>query len=273
MHLTSPGYLTDIFFHRFAGEVKEHAHHLAVRTPSNPTYRWGHFLIMDAPPERGDLARWNALFARDVGAPPHITHRAFAWEVDDGENKKGENGDPSEFLAAGFELDEEVAMTAESLTEPRRPNREVTLRRLESDADFAQQLRLHAESWESRDDASYRDFYRLRIESYRRMIAAGLGHWFGAFSGATLVADMGLFKDGASARFQSVVTHPAYRRRGICGTLLHYAGHVGLTELGAAQLVIVAEENYFAKDLYATLGFRTVARQAGLISSPPPEKA
>ena len=260
MRPTSLGYRTDLIFHRFEGEVSHRDHYLVIRTPSNPSYRWGNFLIFDAPPEPGAFGRWNELFAREVGTPPRITHKLFAWDTVD-----GQHGDVGDFLAAGFELGEEVVMATDVLTRPERYNHDLEIRALSSDGEFAEHVDLHVLCRQGKDDeASYRSFYEASTESYRKMIAAGLGRWFGAFSDGKLVADMGIFADGELARYQSVVTHPDFRRRGICSTLLYEVGRFALSSLDAKTLVIVADDHYFAKNIYGAVGFSAREKQGSL---------
>ena len=264
MQSTSLGYRTDLIFHRFEGEVIDRGHYLVIRTPSNSSYRWGNFLIFGAPPEPGDFGRWHELFAREVGTPPRITHKLFAWDTVD-----GHHGDVTDFLAAGFELGEEVVMATETLVPPRRYNYELEIRALITDAEFSEHIDLHVLCRQEKDDeASYRAFYEASTESYRKMIAAGLGKWFGAFLDGKLVADMGIFADNSDAlelaRYQSVVTHPEFRRRGICSTLLFETGRFALEQLGAKTLVIVADDHYFAKHIYGAAGFKAREKQGSL---------
>ena len=257
MRLTSLGYRTDLLFHRFGGEVVDRGSYLVIRTPSNPNYYWGNFLIFSAPPQPGDFRRWNAVFEHEVGTPPRINHKVFTWDTTD-----GNNGAVGDFLEAGFELGEEVVMATDTLVRPKRYHYGLELRTLTTDADFAEHLELHVLC--RQDDAGYRKFFKTRAKSYRQMIAAGLGRWFGAFLDGKLVADMGIFGEGELARYQSVVTHPDFRRRGVCSTLLYEVGHFALETLGAKTLVIVADDHYFAKSIYAAVGFRVHERQGSL---------
>ena len=260
MKPTSLGYRTDLIFHRFAGEVIDRGRYLVVRTPDNPNYYWGNFLIFDAPPKPGDFTRWNTLFAREVGTPPRINHKVFAWDTVD-----GSNGEVADFLAAGFELGEEVVMATDTLIPPHRYHHELDIRALTSDADFAEHIDLHVLCRdEAYDEASYQAFFTASTESYRKMIGAGLGHWFGAFLDGKLVADMGIFSEDGLARYQSVVTHPAFRRRGVCRTLLYETGRFALEALGATTLVIVADDHYFAKHIYESVGFTAREKQGSL---------
>lgn len=155
-------------------------------------------------------------------------------------------------------------MATDALIPPRRYNHDLEIRALTTDADFAEHTELHVLCREGEDETDYRAFYKAKTDTYRKMIAAGLGRWFGAFLGGKLVADMGLFAEGGLARYQSVVTHPAFRRRGICSTLLYEVGRFAFDTLKATTLVIVADEHYFAKNIYGAVGFKVCEKQGSL---------
>jgi ribosomal protein S18 acetylase RimI-like enzyme len=263
MDVQSLGFRTDLIFHHFEGEVTDKGDHLLIRTPRNPTYRWGNYLYFGAPPRKGDFTRWRRLFAEEVGTPPQIPHQVFSWD-----SLSGEAGCIQPFLDVGFESDTSLVLAAESVHLPPRVNRDIEMRALTSDADFAEMLELDVLTARvddgEEDEAGMRLFQERKMAAYRRMIAAGSGHWFGAFLEGKLVADMGLFWEGRLARYQSVTTHPDYRRRGICGTLLHFVGVCGLARPDVEKLVIAADANYFAKDSYRSVGFEVVEKSAGV---------
>ncbi|HEX7021645.1 MAG TPA: hypothetical protein VF171_02230, partial [Trueperaceae bacterium] len=125
MELASLGCRTDLFFHRFEGEVTDRGDYLVVRTPSNPTYRWGNFLLFDRPPGEGDFGRWTELFALEVGEPPMTEHMVFSWDA-----TGGEPGYVLPFLEAGFALDESVVFATDRVQLPPKVNHEVVLRPL-----------------------------------------------------------------------------------------------------------------------------------------------
>jgi ribosomal protein S18 acetylase RimI-like enzyme len=58
-----------------------------------------------------------------------------------------------------------------------------------------------------------------------------------------------------------VQTHPEARRRGLAQALLHHAGTHALGELGARTLVLVADPDHHALDLYLGAGFVRTERQ------------
>jgi ribosomal protein S18 acetylase RimI-like enzyme len=67
---------------------------------------------------------------------------------------------------------------------------------------------------------------------------------------------MGLFiADEDLARFQSVETDPDFRRLGLAGSLLHHVSEYGFRELRARTLVICADPDYVAIELYRAVGF------------------
>ena len=155
-------------------------------------------------------------------------------------------------------------MATSTLKRPQKYNRDVDIRAL-TETDYAAVVDLHVLSgFEGESEADYRRFWEATMQGFGRMVRAGRGAWFGAFLGDELVADMGVFTDGELARYQAVVTHPEYRRRGICGTLLYEVGRYALGQRGAQTLVIVADNAYFAKNIYASVGFAPRERQLGL---------
>jgi GNAT superfamily N-acetyltransferase len=253
MELKSLGLRTELMLRSFESHVEVRPSYIVVRTPQNPTYRWGNYVIFQAPPKPGDLQRWKQIFHDELGP---LNHFVFAWD-----QVNGVQGAAQEFLEAGFWLEQTVVQTAQKVHPPRTLNTHCQCRAFLSDADWAQWLELAliqnaALPTEEREGEGYEIFLRRKAAEYRRMIAAGWGNWFGAFVGGQLAASMGLFVKDGLGRFQSVDTHPDFRRQGLAGTLLYHVARYGFGELGAKDLVILADLHYFAKDLYASVGFR-----------------
>jgi len=102
------------------------------------------------------------------------------------------------------------------------------------------------------------------------MIAEGTGSWFGAFLDGRLIGEAGLFFDGKLGRFQDVETHPDFRRRGVCATLIHEIARCAFTERGAEELVIVADDDVFrSASVYRAVGFQDREQIPGLCRHPP----
>jgi ribosomal protein S18 acetylase RimI-like enzyme len=249
MHVTSLGFLTDVALRKLAGStVEDCGDHIVVRTPSNPSFYWGNFLLLDHVPDADQAATWLARFE---AALPEATHWAFGFDV-----PRGTVGDASGFAAHGLEVEALSVLTASAVHPPPRPNDEAVCRAFDRDDDWAQSIELQIAVYGSDESESHRAFVTARATSNRSLVAGGHGTWFGAFVGDTLVAQLGLLSVSPDvARFQTVETHPDHRQRGLAGTLAHHASRYGFDELGARTLVLVADPDYVAIRIYRTLGF------------------
>ncbi len=263
MNVISLGYRTDLMLLELGGSVViDRSTHMVVRTPSNPGYWWGNFLLLASPLREGDAEHWAHEFA---GYFPEATHLALG--VD---GIEGEAGEADELAALGVTVGTDAVLTAEEMPAPDRTQPGVDVRPLSGDEDWAQAAEIRwALDETGPSDTAHREFVEGQLAAYRRLCEQGYGAWFGAFVDGRMRAGAGLFTDGSGlARFQNVETHPDFRRRGLASALIRHAGHWGLTELRAATLVIVADPEYHAIELYRKLGFAETERQVGLQRSP-----
>lgn len=264
MDLRSLGLRSVMIFHRFEGEVEDRGEYLVIRTPSNPTYRWGNYLLFSGPPRIGDLGEWERLFRSELG---DLAHRVFAWDMpEEGSNdEKALLGDIEPFREAGYRVERDVVLTAREVRDPPRVNEEVEVRPLASDAEWQEAVALGVLCRDPRNsERGYAEYLTPKMASYRRMQELGMGSWFGAFLDGRLVADLGVFRQGEIARYQSVKTHPDFRRRGICGTAVAEVGRYALGELGARRLVMLADPGYHAAAIYESVGFAPAETIAGV---------
>jgi GNAT superfamily N-acetyltransferase len=262
MDVQSLGCRTDLIFPEFDGTITDRGDYLSVRSPLSPTFYWGNFLLFARPPGPGDLDTWRDLFRREIGGPPDTQHMAFTWD-----SPAGEQGAVEAFVEAGFNLESNVVQVARALRLPPRAATDVIIRPLRSDAEFDEVIEQQVLSREpEHEESGYRTFRKNMMERYRRMDAAGRGHWYGAFLGERLVADLGVFHDGRGlGRYQSVETHPEFRNRGIAGRLVFEAGRQAMAEHGLHTLVIIAEADSSPARIYASAGFLPVEKNVGLL--------
>jgi hypothetical protein len=183
---------------------------LVVRSPLNPTFYWGNFLLFAGPPQAGDFERWRDVFSHEIGDPPAVKHQAFGWDGTD-----GEVGMVEPFVRAGWS-GRNVTLTTGAPARRGLPKSRGELDLMdELEPVIALQVLCRDEGHE---EAGYRLFRQDAMRRYGKMEAAGLGHWYAAFLDGQLVADLGVFHDGRGlGRYQAVETHPDYRRR-IAGT-------------------------------------------------------
>lgn len=263
MKVRSLGWRTDLMMLTLQGSiVTDHGSRLVVRTPSNPAFRWGHFILHQHQPRRGDAERWVAEFETEF---PEAKHLAFG--VD---GTEGETGEVEELASLGVTPELSTVMTASAVREPPRPNREAVYRPLVSDADWAAAVDVAAANQESDDAKDYRRFETTRMRARRALAESGRGAWFGAFADGQMLAGLGIFTDGSGiARFQSVNTVPSARGRGLAGTAAYHAARYGLDELGARTLVIIADPDYVAARVYRSIGFAHAETQLQFEREPP----
>jgi GNAT superfamily N-acetyltransferase len=181
------------------------------------------------------------------------------------DDPSGEGGAIGELTALGLEVDLSVVMTADTLLAPNREQPKATFKRVQSDGEWLRATDLSLVDDAERDSPAHLAYAELRMRAIRRVCERGHGAWFGAFYEDEMRAGLGIFSAGSGlARFQSVVTHPAHRRRGLASHLVFTAGQYALSELGAQTLVIAADPNYHAIEIYRSLGFADRERQLQL---------
>ena len=255
MRIKSLGFRTDVALRLLEGaEVIDRGGHLVVRSPANPGFWWGNFLLLDAPPGPGTADAWLARFTAEFPSARHVAL---------GVDHPGEGAAiPADFLAAGLAAEYGTVLTGATVRPPPRPSSAAGIRRLESAADWQQSLDLGVRCYG--DDAAGEYMIR-RTAARRRLTRAGRGAWFGSFTGGRLMAQLGMCDAGGGlARYQHVETDPAARRQGLAGTLVWHAGRYARDVLGASTLVIVADPADVAIRVYRACGLVAAEAQLSL---------
>jgi GNAT superfamily N-acetyltransferase len=239
------GWWTDLEVARRSGAiVLAGGQTFVVKTPDNPGYYWGNYVLV---PGDWPSARAQDFFAEQFPESAHFAVGLLG-EVD-----------PSAWAPWPVESNEVLT----SSTQPQAPAVSgYDLRALSGD-DWRQAWR-HEVAGQSED---YADFAWRRIEARRVMVERGDAVFLGAFQGGVLAADLGIVQCGSVARYQSVFTHPDHRERGLASWLLARAGQWA-GQRGAHQYVIVAEPGSPARRLYERLGFG-LAEQAHQVERGP----
>ena len=259
MRVASLGFATDLLVRRMEGSsVLDKGDHMVVRTPANPGFYWGNFVL--AGTDLDDHERWLGVFAREF---PDSRHVAIGL---DGAERSG--GALAGYLAAGLEADVSQVLCTMAIDAP-ASHPDVGCRLLDSNEDWAQILDLDLDCAE-RIDEDHGLFLRRRAAQRREMSRRGRAVWFGAPVDGRVRASLGLVSDGHGlVRYQDVQTHPGFRRRGLARALVATAGRYGLDELRAQTLVILADPSYHAINLYRSLGFADADTHIQLQKQPP----
>ena len=263
----SLGWRTELIFPRFDAQIIERPDCLVVRTPHNPTFWWGNFLLFDHAPAEGEAAHWLSTFDAQIAClQPDSRHIAFGVDADEPFDM------PDDLLRAGLTRHAGTVLTMgrdalRPLPVELAEGFRIAALDLPAQACAAVEQQVASDAGEYQPVEGYRVFRERQMQRYGAMQRAGLGCWFGVFAltgqGERLVADCGLFRDGTGAqalgRFQFVSTHPAWRRRGLCRALIHAVCRHGFEVMDLRTLVIVADPDDVAIGLYESLGFRRSA--------------
>jgi ribosomal protein S18 acetylase RimI-like enzyme len=249
---------TDLELRRLEGaRLTDHADHIVVCAPENPSYRWGNFVLLASARETLDAQVCAARFA---AAFPHADYVAVGLD-----SRPQERPAIAGLAGTGMIREVNAVLTAGALRAPASPPQEAELRRLQSEKDWREAVALRLSADEGSEGAGYREFLERHMRAVRRVCESGRGAWFGAFHGGEIVSGVGVFDAGRGvARFQAVDTHPAHRRLGLASNLLALAGEYAREHLGASTLVIVADPRYSAIRIYRSLGFREHGQQVQL---------
>ena len=167
MDVVSLGLRTDLALLERAGSTLEDCgDHLVVRTPSNPTFYWGNFLVLDHVPPTDEVERWLDRF---VAALPEARHRAIAFDRPD-----GTVDELAGFAEKGCTVEALTVMTARSVQPPPRPNAEATYRAFSSEDDWARSVSLTLACHAGYEE-NHLQFVTLRAESNRALVTDGRG--------------------------------------------------------------------------------------------------
>jgi GNAT superfamily N-acetyltransferase len=265
----SLGFRTDLALRVLEGsKLTEHPDCVVVRSPANPGFRWGNFLLLRGWPRAGETLDWIERFKKEF---PDADYVALGLDVPG--TRDADAKAEAELRDAGFSSDVATVLTATAVGRPRHENHTADLRPLASDDDWRQANELAITCFPG--GPAEQEFVSLRTAGRRQLAETGHGAWFGAFLGDRLAAQLGVFampptpgpapapSDGV-VRFQDVQTHPGARRQGLAGSLLFAAASYAADVLAARTQVIVADPAGEAIRLYRSMGFTDREQQVSL---------
>jgi ribosomal protein S18 acetylase RimI-like enzyme len=260
--IRSTGFRTELRILELGGSlIEDRGTHWVIRTPDNPAYHWGNFLLLRDLPVPGGEREVIGAFHTEF---PEARHVSIG--IDGTEDR---SGDVAGFVEAGLTFSGATVLSGSSLTAPEHQVEGVEVRAIEGDDDWEQRVQLDLVVDDKTPNDHLPAFVRARIASWRKLVGAGHAQWFGAFEEGRLLATCGIVRtaDG-EARYQHVATHPHARRRGLASAVVHHAGTHALTSMGADRVVIVAESDGPAIRLYRALGLEGEEHQTELGRTP-----
>lgn len=260
MEVKSIAFKTDLLFPEFGGQVTDRHEYIKVETPNNPRFFYGNYLLFSSPPKKESYAQWVSLFKKEFGHNKAISHMTFCWE-----NEKGVESHTGEFVKNDFVVEESVVLTANEVKLPRKYNTEIKVKPIVTNREWDKVIenQVMSKKFEFAAD-EYFHFKEQQFSAYRKMSDAKLGEWYGAYIDGQLAGDLGLYFAGSVGRFQAVETNPFFRRQGVCSTLLYEASKLAFEEWKLRELVLVADPEYHAVNVYQDVGFKPVERMQSM---------
>lgn len=239
---------SDLVAGRGQCHVTEHPDRYVLRTPNQPDYWFGNTVIFkeytDTP--RAQVAQFKSDF-------PDARHVCLQWDVP---NLGVEPGIAS-LRTQGYKLDQCDALVLDQpLVRFDLPSG-LSARQITGD-DWYQVISLQTNTGivdDGYNPDEYPAYIKGRFATHREAMADGKGAWFGVFDGLDLVADMGIYVGDGIARFQSVETAQAYRRKGICRALVGIAHDWAKAQDPNARPVIIADTDGAPGRTYRACGF------------------
>ena len=263
----SLGFTTDISILELGGSrVDRRSGFWKISSPHIPTFYWGNFLLLDRLSSDIPPDAWRDRFREEF---PDASHVAIG--VDD-PTATLEAADS--FAAAGYEFFDSSVLTCRPDHLAAVSHSPYVTRQLVSDDDW-RAVREVGVATRAPDFAEvpYRRFLNDKTATQRRLCEDGHGAWWGTFVDGQLASCAGIFRtDGATARYQTVGTLPEFRRRGLARATVTAAGLWAADTFATEILVIVADPDYYAIDLYRQVGFELSEGQLGLQRRPPTDR-
>jgi hypothetical protein len=128
----SLAYRTELMLVAHDALITERPDYLIIQTPDLPGYYWGNFLLFPTPPRPGDVARWEQVFAAEIGRDPAIKHCHLAWEHLAGDDRVVPD------LVDSLQLIDDLVLVIDDLPSADRRNPALVVRPMSSDRDWAE---------------------------------------------------------------------------------------------------------------------------------------
>lgn len=255
-NMQSLAYKTDLIQARYAGIVDNREDYYVIRTPSRKHYFWGNYILIKKTEKNIDIEKWIKIYKKEFGNdnPYFLT---FGLDV-----KKVSDEIIFKFKRHGFRLKKSEVLSCSNLKKPEATKIEIVFREIIEDNDWNGWVEVHLdENWPFSEDSQY-GFYFKHLENIKTLVAKKIMRRFGAFTSNKMVGELGILHESGVGRFDTVSTHQNYRCLRICSNLIYYTGDKILNE-NASKLIIVADDDYFAKNIYKKLGFEFIEEQIG----------
>jgi ribosomal protein S18 acetylase RimI-like enzyme len=243
-------------------EFAERDGYLVYRSDRFPDYYAGNGIEIRDPGGR-NLRQWEAIFRREFDSDL-FRHRTFSFQ-------RAPELEPlaAEAREAGYKV---IFLSYLIATRPLGvgpPPAGLSIERIETEDGWQRLLQ-----FEDRTSPGY-DWYEgpestASLLAKTRHVSEKVGiEWLALVEdGGAIASKLGFFRHGPVYRLQEVATAEEHRRRGLCSYLLRLVLRRALEEDDAEGVVVSADRDYHAIDLYRKLGFEEVGETVELMRFP-----
>lgn len=245
------GAQTNFLMDSFLAETTEKDKYFVIKTPKRPNYFWGNYILMKDPPHNGCFNDWVKIFEDEIGNKSSLGYCAITFDLGG-----DEIFDTSEFSDNGFKVGTDKILVADKIVEPKKLNSQFNVKEYDLSKNIDSFVEVHFDSdWAYGSEQAQTKFLKEQATEFQSLIERNIAKRFGAFLENKLVADLGIYWNNDFIRFNNISTHPAYRRKGVCSTLVYNVSKNLLDNDPDKKLVMQADEDYHAASIYESIGF------------------
>lgn len=241
---------TNLIIHQFESEITQDNGYTIIKTPSRPNYFWGNYLITENKIKTQDnLDQIIKVYRSHF--PNNKRYITIAFD-----NTYGDIGIESIIKDNGFKIYQNKVLSANEVNQPKYFNDQLNINKIDIENEINQLIEVHTDENWYLPKHEEKPFLISKFKALLPLHNKGLGERFGVYINNKLVADLGIYRDGDTVRFNDVATHSNYRNQGLCSNLVYHASKYALENWGAKVLVMEADENYHAARIYESVGFK-----------------
>lgn len=247
MRNISAGWETDLSILNLSGSIiQDFNSHLVIRSPDNPEFHWGNFILVKDSKTIENATRWVEIFKENF---PDATWTAIGLPKYPVSTKSWKD--------LALEIERLEVLKCDSMPKLANIDDAYTSRIFERedwDRLYEYEIAQNLDSGEH-DSSSFEKFIRNTISVRKNLCDQQKAAWFGAFHKEALVAMLGIVICGEAARYQDVQTDKKHRRIGLASHLLGEAAKWS-AEMGSKSWVIVTESTNDAGRVYRRADFK-----------------
>ena len=140
--------------------------------------------------------------------------------------------------------------------EPIKLNSELIIKEYDLSNDIDSYVEVHFdENWAYGSEDEQKQFLKEQALEFSSLVDKNVAKRFSGYLDGKLVTDLGIYWNDNVIRFNSISTHPLYRRLGACSTLVYKVSKDLLNQNPSKTLVMQADEDYHAALIYESIGF------------------